>query len=118
MSALASCQEALSEETRKQTKKTSPHVFNVPASTFQYAQGDAKHGQKHHIRHIEELFEIENKGAAGEHQEWDHQQRYHPQHIHSGKEKKVSDVDACLGKKLLKRCPTRLRETEKTATQA
>lgn len=90
MSALASCQEVLSEEIRKQTQKTSPHVFNVPASTFQYAQGDANHGQKHHPRHIEALFEIENKRAAGEHQEWDHQQRYHPQHIHSKKKKKKS----------------------------
>lgn len=76
MLALASCQTTLRATFIMQTN--SPHVFNVSAPAFQYTQRDRNQGQTHHPCDIKELFEIENKRAAGPHQKWDHQQRYHP----------------------------------------
>lgn len=58
--------------------ENSPHVFNVSAPAFQYAQGDRDEGQAHHPADVKALFEIKNKRAAGPHQEWEQQQRYHP----------------------------------------
>lgn len=63
-------------------KKNSPHVLDVSAAAFQDAQRDGDERQDHHPGHVEALFEIENKRAAGAHQERDRQQRHHPQHIH------------------------------------
>lgn len=43
----------------------SPHILNVPAAAFQNANRYGDNGQQHHVRHIEALFKIENKRAAG-----------------------------------------------------
>lgn len=63
-------------------KINSPHVLDVSAAAFEDAQRDGDEPQDHHPGHVEALFKIENKRAAGAHQKRDRQQRHYPQHIH------------------------------------
>ena len=43
-----------------------PHVFNIPSTAFQNAEWHCYNAQYHHISHVETLFKIKNKGAAGQ----------------------------------------------------